>query len=179
MDYNEKINVSLSSDFQIMSDSNFLTDELPGSVDEKATPVVYLEFVDKSVWGDEQTASVVNSIKKNYAKFNFEVVTEKPEKGDYYTVYAGSEEVLKNYAEAFNLTYSVTPDAKNKVAFAIVNDKDAEPARLGAINMQLISSIGEQMAALIDEQCPGIKEHNIFSTYRRINWGHRLFGICR
>ena len=162
MDYNEKINVSLSSDFQIMSDSNFLTDELPGSVDEKATPVVYLEFVDKSVWGDEQTASVVNSIKKNYAKFNFEVVTEKPADGEYYTIYAGEEDALKKYADEIKMVYSDTPDMKNKVAFAIVNDKDAEPARLGAINMQLISSIGEQMAALIDEQCPGIKEHNIF-----------------
>ena len=128
---------------------------------ESTGVIVYLEFVDKSVWGDEQTASVVNSIKKNYAKFNFEVVTEKPEKGDYYTVYAGSEEVLKNYAEAFNLTYSVTPDAKNKVAFAIVNNKNSEYARVGLINTLMIMSIGKQMAGLLEEQCPGMKEHCI------------------
>ena len=120
-----------------------------------------MEFVDKSVWGDEQTASVVNSIKKNYAKFNFEVVTEKPADGEYYTIYAGEEDALKKYADEIKMVYSDTPDMKNKVAFAIVNNKNSEYARVGLINTLMIMSIGKQMAGLLAEQCPGIKEHCI------------------
>ena len=123
--------------------------------------IVYLEFVDKNVWGEKEVADVLAMIKKSYDNFDFTIVSEKPADGEYYTIYAGEEDALKKYADEIKMVYSDTPDMKNKVAFAIVNDKDAEPARLGAINMQLILSIGEQMAALIDEQCPGIKEHCI------------------
>ena len=59
------------------------------------------------------------------------------------------------------MVYSDTPDMKNKVAFAIVNNKNSEYARVGLINTLMIMSIGKQMAGLLEEQCPGMKEHCI------------------
>ncbi len=168
MNYNESINVSLNSDYQIMnSEISFLADELPGSADEKSAVTVYLEFLDKDAWNmsDIAVKGIAGTVDHHYSGFDINVVSEKPADGEFYTVYIGSEDTLKNYAQTAGIEFNTSAKTGDKAAFAVVSDQLAKTINDFYLDQKLLSVIGSQMASIVEDQCPGIIKYGTIPTF--------------
>ncbi len=130
------------------------------------TTVVYLNFVDKDVWSTGKIATAAELIAGRYSKFKLNIVTEKPAEGDFYTVCIGTTEALKEYAASQGLVFDPeNPDTKMKTAFAEVNRDLSQNMGDQFVDTYTIMSIGDQLSALLADECPGIGDYSPITLF--------------
>ena len=127
---------------------------------EKLPPVVYLNFVDKGAWSKGKIATITEKIANSYSQFKVSIVTEKPAEGEFYTICIGTTDALKEYAASQGIVFDPEkPDVKSGTAFAEVKRDLSQ--NLGDLfyDPNIIVSIGDQLSALLADDCPGIREY--------------------
>ncbi len=133
------------------------------------SPVVFLNLVDSELWSESKLSNVASLLTLKYSKFSLDFVTERPAEGDYYTLCIGSAQALQDYATSQGLVYdSENPNASPGIGFAVVEKKEhsaISPTLIDmidevAVETDVLRSIGDQLSALLADECPGIADYS-------------------